>query len=214
MDDTEQPVVTFTNEAPEDKEWTAHIKLLNEYCTPERFLREIVQYARSGPFYPADMHVSLIRQATQPSRPVPTPVDGDIDDKLEHCRNCGAHGQPTHPVDGEHFDHGLRKLFKDYSVGVSAGLNATVPKTIVSAEEHLNACIELAHRLFAAYLQAAVQAERDCIAKAIFDEEQKANAVLQKGSPQDSGYTHLSGRIVGLQRARDIVEHLKKEASK
>ena len=54
--------VIFTNEAPEDKEWSAHIHLLNEWTTTDRYLREIVQYARSGPFYPADMHVSLIEQ--------------------------------------------------------------------------------------------------------------------------------------------------------
>jgi hypothetical protein len=53
---------TFANQAPEDKEWSAHIRLLNEWCTPERWLRVIIQYARSGPFYPADMHAHLIEQ--------------------------------------------------------------------------------------------------------------------------------------------------------
>lgn len=61
-DDNELPKIVFTNEAPEDKEWTARIKLLNEYCMPVLYLREITQYARSGPFYPADMHVHLIEQ--------------------------------------------------------------------------------------------------------------------------------------------------------
>lgn len=61
-----------TNQAPEDEEWTAHIKLLNEYTDPDRYLRQIIQYARSGPFYPADMHVDLIKQvfAPQPKPPV------------------------------------------------------------------------------------------------------------------------------------------------
>lgn len=54
--------VTFTNQAPEDKEWTAHIKLLNDWTEPDRYLRSIIQYARSGPHYPADMHVDLIEQ--------------------------------------------------------------------------------------------------------------------------------------------------------
>lgn len=56
---------TFTNPAPEDEEWTAHIKILNEWTDPDRYLREIIQYARSGPFYPADMHVDLIRQVIE-----------------------------------------------------------------------------------------------------------------------------------------------------
>ena len=60
--DGEQLKVTFTNEAPEDKEWSAHIDILNEWQNPERTLRDIIQYARSGPFYPADMHVRLIEQ--------------------------------------------------------------------------------------------------------------------------------------------------------
>jgi hypothetical protein len=54
--------IVFTNSAPEDKEWTAHINLLNEYTTPDRYLRDIIQYARGGKFYPADMHVDLIKQ--------------------------------------------------------------------------------------------------------------------------------------------------------
>lgn len=65
-------------------------------------------------------------------------------------------------------------------------------------------------QVFAAHLQAAVLKEQYRIAKAIFDEEQKANAVLQSGDPIKQGYTHLSGRIVGLQRARDIAQQLKK----
>jgi hypothetical protein len=70
--------VVFTNEAPEDKEWTAHINILNEWTNPSRYLREIIQYARSGPFYPADMHVNLIRQVMatpSPSRETPSPVE-------------------------------------------------------------------------------------------------------------------------------------------
>lgn len=54
--------VTFNNVAPEDKEWTAYVKLLNEWTTPDRYLRSIIQYARSGKHFPADMHVDLIGQ--------------------------------------------------------------------------------------------------------------------------------------------------------
>lgn len=54
--------MTFKNSAPEEPEWSSHIRLLNEWQNPERLLRDIVQYARSGPFYPADMHVDLIEQ--------------------------------------------------------------------------------------------------------------------------------------------------------
>lgn len=61
-DDRQELRVTFENKAPDDAEWTAHIKLLNEWTAPDRYLREIVQYARSGKFYPADMHVDLILQ--------------------------------------------------------------------------------------------------------------------------------------------------------
>ncbi|MGJ5804326.1 hypothetical protein ACSCB1_35250 [Streptomyces europaeiscabiei] len=60
--DGELREVAFTNEAPDDKEWSAHIKMLNEWQNPKRTLRDIIQYARSGPFYPADMHVKLIEQ--------------------------------------------------------------------------------------------------------------------------------------------------------
>lgn len=60
--DGEVATIAFTNEAPDDKEWTAHINILNEWQNPERVLRDIIQYARSGPFYPADMHVKLIEQ--------------------------------------------------------------------------------------------------------------------------------------------------------
>ncbi|BAS17580.1 hypothetical protein AHiyo8_58830 [Arthrobacter sp. Hiyo8] len=53
---------TFTNSAPDDKEWTAGIELLNKWTTPDRYLRHIIQYARSGKHYPTDMHVDLIEQ--------------------------------------------------------------------------------------------------------------------------------------------------------
>lgn len=54
--------VVFTNENPDDDEWSAHIRMLNQWTEPDRYLREIIQYARSGPHYPADMHVALIGQ--------------------------------------------------------------------------------------------------------------------------------------------------------
>lgn len=57
-----EPSVQFVNHALEDKEWSAHIHLLNTWTTPDRLLRAIIQYARSGPFYPAAMHVDLIQQ--------------------------------------------------------------------------------------------------------------------------------------------------------
>lgn len=52
------------------------------------------------------------------------------------------------------------------------------------------------------------QDERKRIAGAIWEDEQRCNAVLYGhqdliGTPN---YTHLSGRGVGLQRARDIAE--------
>ena len=52
----------FVNKEPKDPEWSAHIKGLNEYCERDNIVRQIIQYARSGPFYPADMHVDLIDQ--------------------------------------------------------------------------------------------------------------------------------------------------------
>lgn len=57
--------VVFENTAPNDEEWSAHINILNKYTSPDRYLREIIQYARSGEFYPADMHVDLIRQINE-----------------------------------------------------------------------------------------------------------------------------------------------------
>lgn len=65
----QEPIkVNFINKGlEEDAEWTAHINILNDWPNPDRYLRDIIQYARSGPFYPADMHVDLIEQvfATQ-----------------------------------------------------------------------------------------------------------------------------------------------------
>jgi hypothetical protein len=58
----EDKELTFINRAPEDKEWTARIKLLNEWVTPDRYLRDILIYNRSGKHYPTDMHVDLIQQ--------------------------------------------------------------------------------------------------------------------------------------------------------
>lgn len=58
----EDTKVIFINTATDDKEWSAHIRLLNKWTEPDRYLRQIIQYARSGAFYPADMHVDLIKQ--------------------------------------------------------------------------------------------------------------------------------------------------------
>lgn len=54
----------FTNSAPDDEEWSAFIGLLNLWSPEDRQLRHIVQYARSGKHYPADMFVDLIREYT------------------------------------------------------------------------------------------------------------------------------------------------------
>lgn len=54
--------VQFENKAPENNEWSAHIRLLNEWTAPELQLRHIVGYIRSGAHFPKDMHVDLIEQ--------------------------------------------------------------------------------------------------------------------------------------------------------
>lgn len=58
----------FINRAPEDTEWSAYIHLLNEWTSPESKLRHIIQYARGGRFFPADMHVDLIEQWSENTR--------------------------------------------------------------------------------------------------------------------------------------------------
>lgn len=60
----DEPFQFINNGDVEDKEWAAHIRLLNDYPADMQ-LRNIIQYARSGPFYPADMHVDLIEQFIQ-----------------------------------------------------------------------------------------------------------------------------------------------------
>lgn len=77
--------VIFNNTAPEDKEWTAHINLLNNWTEPDRYLRHIIQYARLGKHYPADMHVDLIKQVINSALPTIPP-------KSEHWKfnNEGA----------------------------------------------------------------------------------------------------------------------------
>lgn len=52
----------FINDYPDDVEWSDFIALLNEWSPEDRQLRHIVQFVRSGQFYPADMYVDLIRQ--------------------------------------------------------------------------------------------------------------------------------------------------------
>lgn len=52
----------FKNIAPEDKEWTAHIAILNDWTPDVRMLRHIIAYIRSGPHYPKHMHQDLINQ--------------------------------------------------------------------------------------------------------------------------------------------------------
>lgn len=62
VDVTGTQELRFSNVAPQDEEWTAHVKMLNEYTTPDRYLRHIIMYARSGEHYPTNMHVDLIEQ--------------------------------------------------------------------------------------------------------------------------------------------------------
>lgn len=52
----------FINREPSNKEWSSHVQLLNKYTNPDQRLRHIIQYARSGPHHPADMHADLIEQ--------------------------------------------------------------------------------------------------------------------------------------------------------
>jgi hypothetical protein len=56
------PMFTFTNIAPEDEEWSAHVRILNHWDTPEVLLRHIVGYIQAGPHYPKHMHQDLIEQ--------------------------------------------------------------------------------------------------------------------------------------------------------
>lgn len=53
---------------------------------------------------------------------------------------------PT-PQEAKELDYELRKLFKSYAVGVSAGMMATRPKTVDDANEHLEAVITQAKAL-------------------------------------------------------------------
>lgn len=55
------------------------------------------------------------------------------------------------------------------------------------------------------------EAARD-IARAIWEDGQRCNAVLQDADPADPFTTHLHGRGVGLQCARDIAERLRDNA--
>lgn len=57
----------------EAKEWEAHVELLFGHWKPDsntvnQQLRQIIQYAQSGPFYPADMHVQLIKEVMAADR--------------------------------------------------------------------------------------------------------------------------------------------------
>lgn len=65
MTNSTEQAIKFKNVAPESEEWSAHIDILNNWTTPDRYLRDIIQYARSGAFFPADMHVDLIRQVIE-----------------------------------------------------------------------------------------------------------------------------------------------------
>jgi hypothetical protein len=58
----EDTPIEFVNKAPTDKEWTAHIHILNEFTPADYQLRHIVGYIQAGPHYPKDMHQDLIEQ--------------------------------------------------------------------------------------------------------------------------------------------------------
>ena len=55
------------------------------------------------------------------------------------------------PNQSKQLEEEMRRLFKDYSVAVSAGMSATRPKTVDDANEALNACIKFATHLFDTY---------------------------------------------------------------
>jgi len=76
------------NRCPEDSEWTAHIKLLNEYTDPDYCLGAIIRYARSGNFYPTNMHVDLIQQIlTASNRELLERVEQEVIGKNEAISN-------------------------------------------------------------------------------------------------------------------------------
>ena len=58
----EEKPVQFVNNFPGDKEWDAHIYLLNEATPADYQLRHIVGYIQAGPHYPKHMHQDLIEQ--------------------------------------------------------------------------------------------------------------------------------------------------------
>lgn len=54
--------VKFVNHFPDDKEWSAHIYMLNEWTQADSQLRHIVVYIQAGPHYPKHFHQNLIEQ--------------------------------------------------------------------------------------------------------------------------------------------------------
>ena len=58
----EPRAVTFVNHFPDDKEWTAHINLLNDWTEADRQLRHILIYNNAGPHYPTHFHQNLVEQ--------------------------------------------------------------------------------------------------------------------------------------------------------
>jgi hypothetical protein len=99
---TETDKLKFDNRAPDDKEWSAHIELLNEWTEQTNILRGIIQYARSGPFYPADMHVDLIKQI----------ISWETEQVLNKLEDyIGAHEADT--SSGERIAAELKKLIKE-----------------------------------------------------------------------------------------------------
>lgn len=61
-DTGEVKTIEFINKYPDDKEWSAHINILNKWTPADMLLRHIVGYVRSGPHYPKHFHQDLIEQ--------------------------------------------------------------------------------------------------------------------------------------------------------
>lgn len=78
---------------------------------------------------------------------------------------------------------------------IDKSVHVAVSKTVRGAEE-----------LAQEQQQEAIDAARKEIAKQIWEDEQKANEALAKLPIGTADYELMSGRILGLQRSRDIVE--------
>lgn len=145
---TQSDSPVFTNLFPEDKEWTAHVKLLNEWTEPDRYLRQIIQYARSGKFYPTNMHVELIEQAYK-ALYAPKP-DEDVEEIVHLLSDdiADAFGGDIYEHPQQYFEEqAIKKLAAHYAAkeqeAYIAGVNAdkrSVQESVLRAriEEHIS----------------------------------------------------------------------------